>query len=116
MTNKQKSPDVRIANVFLKDLKRLKKKYPKIRNDIEPIIEALQKGETPGDRIQGTQHYVVYKERAKNSDANKGKSGGYRIIYQIVDVQNVILLTIYSKTDQPDISAKVIVEIITEEA
>jgi mRNA-degrading endonuclease RelE of RelBE toxin-antitoxin system len=56
----------------------------------------------------------VYKARARNSDIQKGKSAGYRIIYQIKTPVRVVLVTIYSKLDQADISAEQIRRIVAE--
>ncbi len=71
--------------------------------DIKPIVDALIKGETPGDQITGT-NYTLYKVRAKNSDSQRGKSGGYRVIYYLRTKTKCILVTLYSKSDQGDIS------------
>jgi hypothetical protein len=46
---------------------------------------------------------VVLKLRVKNSDIQKGKSGGYRLIYWTVIDEIVLLLDIYSKSDQSDL-------------
>ena len=67
---------------------------------------------TPGDKIPGVR-FDVYKVRARNSDSAKGKSGGYRIIYQRTLQASIILITIYSKTEQEDISPEEIRDIIT---
>lgn len=48
----------------------------------------------------------------KNSDAQRGKSGGYRVIYYLKIAENIILITIYSKSDQGDISKKIVQQII----
>jgi mRNA-degrading endonuclease RelE of RelBE toxin-antitoxin system len=53
--------------------------------------------------------------RIANSDARRGKSGGYRTIYYLPSAERVVLLTIYSKSDQADISAKEIGRIIEDE-
>ncbi len=50
-------------------------------NDLNPVLIQLEAGETPGDRIQGLGSYRVYKARIRNSDAQRGKSGGYRVVY-----------------------------------
>ncbi|WP_365672290.1 hypothetical protein [Okeania sp. SIO3I5] len=42
--------------------------------------------------------------RIKNSNIQKGKSSGYRLIYQVESETSVLLLTIYSKTEREDIS------------
>jgi mRNA-degrading endonuclease RelE of RelBE toxin-antitoxin system len=96
---------------FKRNLRRLAKKYRHIRDDIEPIIDEIADGKTPGDRITGLS-YQVYKVRAPNSDARKGKSGGYRIIYQLEPAKKAILITVYSKSDQADVSAAEIRRII----
>ena len=46
----------------------------------------------------------TFKIRIKNSDNNKGKSAGYRIItYCINDKNEVSLVTIYSKAEKENI-------------
>ena len=98
---------------FKKDLKILAKRYRSIRQDLQPLIVELQSGKTPGDQIQGLQH-SVFKVRLKNSDIQKGKSGGYRVIYYLRTQTGIILITIYSKSDQADISNQLIEETIRQ--
>ena len=98
---------------FERNLRILAKSYRKIRNDIQPIIERLQSGELPGDRIAGV-GYTIFKLRVKNSDIQKGKSGGYSLIYYVKTTTKIILITIYSKSDREDISAEEIQQILTE--
>lgn len=43
----------------------------------------------------------------------KGKSGGYRIIYYLKTETQILLVTLYSKSDKPDITAADVQEIIT---
>ncbi|MEM9672177.1 MAG: type II toxin-antitoxin system RelE/ParE family toxin [Cyclobacteriaceae bacterium] len=97
---------------FRRNIRRLARKYRNIRADIQPVITELTQGGTPGNQIQGT-GYTVFKVRVKNSDAQRGKSGGYRIIYYLQTSSDVILITIYSKTEQGDISAEQIRRIIS---
>ncbi|RLD06872.1 MAG: type II toxin-antitoxin system RelE/ParE family toxin, partial [Chloroflexi bacterium] len=47
-------------------------------------------------------------------DINKGKSAGYRIIYYLKTQTSVILVTIYSKTEQSDVSPNRIRRIVEE--
>lgn len=98
---------------FKRDLRELAKRYRLIRSDIQPLIEQLQSGEIPGDRIAGVK-YQVFKVRLKNSNIQKGKSGGYRVIYYVKTEQSIILATIYSKSDISDVSNEVIEEAITQ--
>jgi mRNA-degrading endonuclease RelE of RelBE toxin-antitoxin system len=104
---------VEAAPVFERDLKRLARRYRHIRQDLEPLIEQLENGQTPGDQISGLD-YPVYKVRLKNTDARRGKSGGYRVIYYWALYDRTVLLAIYSKSDQGDISDQEILTILNE--
>ncbi|NEP19807.1 MAG: type II toxin-antitoxin system RelE/ParE family toxin [Leptolyngbya sp. SIO4C1] len=95
--------DVRFTLPFKRRLKSLAKRYRQIQKDIQPIIDELQKGNFIGDRITGTS-ITAFKVRAKNSDIPTGKSGGYRLIYQVHSPDSVSLLLIYAKSDQADVT------------
>ena len=56
----------------------------------------------------------VFKVRIRNSDANRGKSGGYRLIYWLKLSEFVVLLDIYSKSDRDDVEVSTIQEIIAK--
>ena len=96
-----------------RNLKVLTKKYRNTRNDIQPVIDQLESGKFVGDQIPGTD-YTVFKVRVRNTDIQKGKNSGYRIIYNLKTNKYIIIVTIYSKLDQNDISAKEINKIIRE--
>lgn len=98
---------------FKRNLRALAKKYRQIRSDIQPIIDRLQEGDFVGDQVTGTE-YTVFKARLKNSDIQKGKSSGYRMIYYLKTPTKIILVTIYSKLEQADIAAKQIRKILKE--
>jgi len=104
---------VQATPIFNRNIRRLAKKYRNLRNDIQPVIEQLEQGELPGDRISGID-YLVFKLRVRNHDIQKGKSGGYRLIYYVKTSTGIILLTIYAKSEQVDIAAAEIQEIIEE--
>jgi mRNA-degrading endonuclease RelE of RelBE toxin-antitoxin system len=108
-----KAPIVEViaSSEFQRRLKALTKRYRRVRNDLQPVFESLEAGTFPGDQISGT-NYTVLKLRIKNSDAQTGKSGGYRLIYQIISPVMVRLVLIYSKSDQENVDAKTIAEII----
>jgi mRNA-degrading endonuclease RelE of RelBE toxin-antitoxin system len=101
------------SSFFIQVIKRLQKKYPHVLNDIQPLILQIEAGQTPGDRLQGLP-YVVFKERVKNTDAAKGKRGGYRVIYYVKVAEVVIILTAYSKSEQADVSLDDVLRIIAE--
>lgn len=107
--------DVRFTPEFKRNLRQLAKKYRRIRSDIQPIIDALLGGELPGEQIQGV-GFPIHKVRVRNSDAQRGKSGGYRIIYYRPGENTVVLITLYSKSEQQDIEAHEIRAILQEDA
>ncbi len=102
---------IEFTSLFKRRLKGLAKKYRQIQTDIQPVLDQLLLGNLLGDQIAGTT-YTVYKARAKNSDAQSGKSGGYRLIYQIVTPSDIVLHLIYSKSEQATVSADEIQEMI----
>lgn len=104
---------IELTTRFKKDLTKLAKRYRSIRHDLTPLLDQLQTGEIIGDLISGLK-YQVYKVRLKNSNINKGKSSGYRVIYYLKTKTNLILITIYSKSDQSDIQNNIIETIIQE--
>ncbi len=101
------------AEAFLSDVKALKKKYRHVIDDVDPLVERLRQGETPGDQIPNV-GYSVYKVRLKSSDLTKGKSGGFRVIYYLQNSIDRILLTIYVKSERTDISPNEIANLIRE--
>lgn len=103
---------VEASQTFRRNLRTLAKKYRSIQSDIQPVIEQLERGELPGDQIPGIGD-AVFKLRVRNSDIQKGKSGGYRLIYYVKTATGIILLTIYAKSEQVDIAADDIRAIIT---
>ena len=103
--------EIRFSDEFKNSLRKLAKKYRSIRKDIQPVLEDLQQGKFQGDQITNI-GYAVFKQRVKNSDNQKGKSAGYRVIYYVRTTTSIILITIYSKSEQADISASEIKRII----
>jgi mRNA-degrading endonuclease RelE of RelBE toxin-antitoxin system len=104
---------IEASPTFQKKLRELAKKYRSIRQDLQPIISQLEQGELLGDQISGI-GYPVFKMRIKNSDIQKGKSGGYRLIYYVKISTSIVLLTIYPKSEQSDIEANEIRDIIAK--
>lgn len=98
---------------YKRNLRQLAKKYRHIKSDLQPILDQLADGSKPGDQVPHVR-YEVFKVRAKNSDALKGKSSGYRIIYYVKSESEVVLVTVYSKTEQADIAPEDIRQIIQD--
>lgn len=111
MPNNAPSIEILLTPRFQQDLRKLAKRYRSIRKDLTPLVKQLQQGETPGNRISGNKYQVI-KVRLKNSNIQRGKSAGYRVVYYLKTQTTIILVTIYSKSDSTDIPNKVIEEII----
>ncbi|MDE2750477.1 MAG: type II toxin-antitoxin system RelE/ParE family toxin [Chloroflexota bacterium] len=88
---------------FRKRTRRLRRRFPSIHLDLRPIIQRLRNDERPGQLVPRV-GYTVYKVRLPNRAARRGKSGGFRVIYYVQFSDRVTLLTIYSKTDETDLS------------
>ena len=98
---------------FERDLRLLAKRYRNFRTDVQPVIEQLQMGERLGEQIPDI-GCTILKVRVRNRDAQKGKSSGYRLLYYLKSDQIITLITIYSKSDQGDISATEVQAIVAE--
>lgn len=102
---------VEFTQEFKAQLRRLKKRYRSIQKDLAPLLESLLAGETPGDQVPNT-GYKVFKVRLSNRDAQRGKSGGYRVIYWLETANKRLLIDIYSKSDQSNLDSSLIHQII----
>jgi mRNA-degrading endonuclease RelE of RelBE toxin-antitoxin system len=98
---------------FQRDVRTLAKRYRDIRTDLQPLLDRLQAGEIIGDLVPGTD-YTVFKVRVKNSNIQKGKSAGYRVLYYLKARDRIIMITMYSKSDLSDIPAEEVRDILTE--
>ncbi len=99
MPNEAEAITIGFADDFEANLYALAKRYRSIRNDVQPVIEQIQAGNFIGDRLTGMgEDYIILKVRVKNSNIQKGKSAGYRRIYQVESPSIVLLLTIDSKS------------------
>ena len=78
------------ARRFKQDVRELSKKYRHIRSDLQTTLEEISQGNVIGNQISGV-GYPVFKVRIKNSDIDKGKSGGYRLIYYIQSPEVILV-------------------------
>lgn len=92
---------------FDKELKKLAKKYPSIKDDILLLVEELGENPTKGTSLGKN----CYKIRLAIKSKGKGKSAGGRVITYIeVADDTIYLLTIYDKSDQSTITTEEINE------
>jgi mRNA-degrading endonuclease RelE of RelBE toxin-antitoxin system len=102
---------IEYTHEFKRNLRILAKKYRRIKSDVQPVIDKLEAGELMGVQVPRT-HHAIFKVRVRNSDVQKGKRSGYRMIYHLQRPNYIILVTVYSKLDQGDISAEEIRRIL----
>ncbi|HEY8937793.1 MAG TPA: type II toxin-antitoxin system RelE/ParE family toxin [Cyclobacteriaceae bacterium] len=100
---------IEVTSIFKKQAKRLVKKFPSLKNELQILIDDLaikpEQGTSLGNHC--------YKIRIAISSKGKGKSGGARIIthVQIIN-QKVFLLSIYDKSEQDNITDKEISDML----
>ncbi|MEO1924164.1 MAG: type II toxin-antitoxin system RelE/ParE family toxin [Nautiliaceae bacterium] len=106
------SYEVKVLKTAQKDVKKLYKKYKNIKNDLLSLIEILESNPKRGIHLGKN----FYKIRIKNSDNLKGKSGGYRVIYYLLNENNEVwILKVYSKSDIDNISDEYIFSLLNKE-
>lgn len=94
---------------FKREFKRLAKKHVSLNNDMQNLVSELQKNPNLGSPLGNN----AFKIRLAISSKNKGKSGGARVItYFITEDNELYLLSIYDKSEQANISVKVIKDLI----
>jgi len=82
--------------LFEKQLKRLVKKYPSLKQELKTLIVSLQNDPKIGVAIG----HHCYKIRLAVSSKGKGKSGGARVISHLqISKEKVYLLSIYDKSE-----------------
>ncbi len=94
---------------FERQLKRLLKKYPSLKADLAFFLDDLETNPIQGTKIGKN----CFKIRIKISDKNKGKSGGGRIITNVLVNKGIVyLLAIYDKSDRDTLSDKELKELL----
>ncbi|HUW06454.1 MAG TPA: type II toxin-antitoxin system RelE/ParE family toxin [Williamwhitmania sp.] len=91
------------TDFFDKELKKLSRKYPSVKNDYKALVDSLKEEPKQGQPLGKD----CYKIRMAITSKGKGKSGGSRVISSVKIVAgSVFLLSIYDKGDKESISDK----------
>ena len=97
------SYNVITIHTFDKQAKRLLKKFPSLKNELSELINSLKSNPQQGTYLGENS----YKIRLSIASKGKGKSGGARVITQLyIQETTVILLTIFDKAEQSNITDK----------
>jgi mRNA-degrading endonuclease RelE of RelBE toxin-antitoxin system len=94
---------------FIKEAKRLIRKYPSIKSELDQLNNTLAQDPSIGTPLG----YNAYKIRIAIKSKGRGKSGGARVItYLVTEDMEVYLLTIYDKAELSSIDDKTLKKII----
>lgn len=97
------SYDIKTIPNFDRQAKQLSKKYASVGNDLTQLAESLKETPLQGESLG--KH--CYKIRMSITSKGRGKSGGARVItlVKVLD-EEVLLLSIYDKSDKESISVQ----------
>ena len=91
------------TDFFEKEIKKLSKKHPSIKDDYKTLLDSLIKEPVQGQPLGKD----CYKIRMAVTSKGKGKSGGSRVITCVkIIAESVFLLSIYDKSDRETITDK----------
>jgi mRNA-degrading endonuclease RelE of RelBE toxin-antitoxin system len=102
---------VKYLEHFFSSASALKKRFSKIESDLfeyEKLLLDNRENPTP---LGGG----FFKSRVKNSNKNRGKSAGYRVITYYIKDETVYFVEIYDKSDRENISKDELIEILKKE-
>lgn len=90
---------VSVSDDFVKEAKRLSKKYPSFKQDYKDFLDSIKENPLQGDEITKN----IRKIRMAIKSKGKGKSGGARVITLnvLTNVENgqVVFLLLYDKEE-----------------
>lgn len=94
---------------FDKQLKRLIKKYPSLKLEFEQLLDNLEVHPDIGTPLGNN----CFKIRIAIASKGKGKSGGARVITNVIVIEETVyLLSIYDKSEKDNISDKELMEFL----
>ncbi len=103
------SYSIKVIPKFEKNLKKLSKRYPSLKAEYVHLIQSLKENPKQGSPLG----HNCFKIRVSFASKGKGKSGGGRVITNLV-IRNktVYLLSIYDKSDKDNLSDKELAELL----
>ena len=103
--------NVKTIAIFERQAKRLIKRYPSLRVELMELIQVLKKEPVQGKSLGKN----CYKVRLAISSKGKGKSGGVRIMTNLVVTDSIVfLLSIYDKSEKSSISDKELIALLKQ--
>ena len=111
--------EILVSDNFRREAKKYLKKFRTLKDELEVFRASLLENPRQGDKITEG----VYKVRLASKSKGKGKSGGFRIINYLLEVEKdgngdihttVILLSIYDKSETSSLAENQIVRLIQD--
>ena len=100
---------VKTISVFDRQAKRLAKKFPSLKKELQTLIGELKEDPAKGTPIG----HDCQKVRLAIASKGKGKSGGARVIVHVVYKDGIAyLLSIYDKSELENLTENEILELI----
>ena len=94
---------------FKKFFKKLSKKYPSLKADLQGLVQILKEEPDSGINLG----LGIHKMRMAITSKGKGKSGGARVItYLVTEDNEVYLVYIYDKSQLENITKEQIMELL----
>jgi mRNA-degrading endonuclease RelE of RelBE toxin-antitoxin system len=101
--------NVKTISVFDRQAKRLAKKFPSLKKELQTLFSELKEDPTKGTPIG----HDCQKVRLAIASKNKGKSSGARvIIHVVIKDDTAYLLTIYDKSELENLTKSEILKLI----
>ncbi len=98
---------------FKRSLKRLTKKYPHAKDDLKEALRTLMEIPALGVLIPGGSG--TRKLRVRSTDLQRGKSGGFRLIYALdYETVQIYPLLVYAKTEQSDVTLRELEQLLAD--
>lgn len=103
------SYSIKTIDVFERQAKRLIRKYPSLKSELIALINELKQEPEQGVAIGNG----CYKVRISIASKGRGKSGGARIITNIIVTEKTVyLLSIYDKSEKENLTDKELQELL----
>jgi hypothetical protein len=101
--------NVKTISVFERQARRLTRKYPSLKNELQTLVDELKEGPEKGTSIG----HNCYKIRLVIASKGKGKSGGARVVTHVVFKEGIVyLLSIYDKSDIENLTDNEVLELV----
>ncbi len=100
------------TNVFARDAKHLLRKFKTLETSLFGLEEKLLRNPRLGDAYGSN----IYKIRLSDESKGKGKSGGFRVIYYLVEEHamssTIFMITIFDKSEESTLKKQEVLNLL----